>query len=158
MKLSDDLFESIIKHCPLISIDFVIKDNNMRVLLGKRKNEPAKGYWFTPGGRIFKDESITDACIRILRDELNIHTTDPNYSIFNITEHFYSNNFYNNDFSTHYINISMTLHDFDINSIVDMTAQHTDIIWLTIPELIRHKNVHFNAKKQFHEYKFKYVK
>jgi hypothetical protein len=40
---------------PLVSIDLIIRDNADRVLLGLRNNEPAKGYFFVPGGIILKD-------------------------------------------------------------------------------------------------------
>ena len=43
-----------------------------KCLLLKRKNEPAKGqYWF-PGGRIYKMETIKDAALRKAKEEVNL--------------------------------------------------------------------------------------
>ena len=49
----DDLAE-VIRLAPLVAIDLIIENDYGQVLLGLRTNEPAKGYWFVPGGRIQK--------------------------------------------------------------------------------------------------------
>ena len=54
---------------PIVAIDLIIRDESDRVLLGFRTNEPAKGVYFVPGGRIWKDERISDAFERILKAE-----------------------------------------------------------------------------------------
>ncbi|MEG1251614.1 MAG: NUDIX domain-containing protein, partial [Citrobacter sp.] len=61
MELPLDIFQTIVQNTPLISIDFIVKNERDEVLLGKRVNKPAKGYWFVPGGRIFKNETIFQA-------------------------------------------------------------------------------------------------
>ena len=38
--------------------------------MGLRKNEPAKGIWFVPGGTVFKNERRTDAVHRVAKEEL----------------------------------------------------------------------------------------
>ena len=52
-------FKTVIASTPLISIDLVIKNNTGRILLGKRTNRPAQGFWFVPGGRVLKDEPVS---------------------------------------------------------------------------------------------------
>ena len=44
-KLKDSVYRTIMENTPLVSIDFLIK-NDGKILLGKRKNEPAKDYFF----------------------------------------------------------------------------------------------------------------
>ncbi len=56
--LEKDTFTKVIDCTPLISIDLVIENSSSEILLGYRNNRPAKGYWFVPGGRILKDESM----------------------------------------------------------------------------------------------------
>ena len=55
-----DLIE-VIKHTPLVSIDLIVRNGKDQILVGLRTNEPAKGFWFVPGGRILKNERITEA-------------------------------------------------------------------------------------------------
>jgi len=67
-----EVFECIIKNTPLISIDLIVKNKEGKILLGKRKNRPAKGYYFVPGGRIFKNETIEQAFKNISKHELGL--------------------------------------------------------------------------------------
>jgi colanic acid biosynthesis protein WcaH len=65
-------FKTVIDSTPLISIDLVVRDGEGRVLLGQRLNRPAQGFWFVPGGRILKSESLSSAFRRLTLDELGI--------------------------------------------------------------------------------------
>jgi colanic acid biosynthesis protein WcaH len=78
MFLEKDIFKCIVEFAPLISIDFLIKKDN-KFLLGRRINSPAKGYYFTIGGRIFKNETIQNAKHRILKEELNLFEKEKVY-------------------------------------------------------------------------------
>ena len=77
---------------PLVSIDLIIRDSSKRVLLGLRTNEPAKGVYFVPGGRIWKDERIRDAFARILKSETNYSSTIDQARFRGPHEHFYQEN------------------------------------------------------------------
>jgi len=57
-------FKKVIENTPLVSIDLCLVCDG-QVLLGKRTNEPLKVEWFTPGGRIHKNETWQDALLRI---------------------------------------------------------------------------------------------
>ena len=70
MFLDKETFSSVIKAAPLVSIDLVIKNKQGQTLLGERLNKPAQGFWFVPGGRILKDESLADAFKRLATEEL----------------------------------------------------------------------------------------
>lgn len=50
-------FETVVASAPLISIDLLVENEQGQYLLGLRKNRPAQGYWFVPGGRVQKNES-----------------------------------------------------------------------------------------------------
>lgn len=44
--LDDQIFKTVIKCTPLISIDLIFKKGN-KILLGRRVNKPAQGYFFS---------------------------------------------------------------------------------------------------------------
>ena len=89
--LDPQTFKTIIENTPLVSIDLCLVSNS-QILLGKRNNEPLKGEWFTPGGRIYKNETWKDALIRIIKTELGlIHLTVEDFSLMGIWDHFYKN-------------------------------------------------------------------
>ena len=69
--LSDSDINTVIRLAPLVSIDLIIRDAADRILLGLRNNEPAKGYFFVPGGIILKDETLADAFTRIMQKEIS---------------------------------------------------------------------------------------
>lgn len=71
-KLDQSLFKTIVANTPLISIDLIIRNESGMALLGQRLNQPAQGYWFVPGGRIFKDENFSQAFFPYLRGRAGI--------------------------------------------------------------------------------------
>jgi len=142
--LDNQTFETVIRSTPLISIDLLVKKDN-KVLLGKRINKPAQGYLFSIGGRVYKNETINSAMIRIARDELNIELKSDSKFI-GVFEHFYDDGIYKN-VSTHYIDLA---YEIEIKEILNLpTKQHNEYQWLTIDELLKSKQVHKYVKNYF---------
>ena len=76
------------------------------MLLGKINNEPLRGQWFTPGGRILKKECWQDCLRRVAQSELRLSVTDTSeLTLMGIWDHFYQNSAFDRDISTHYVNI-----------------------------------------------------
>jgi len=67
--LSHAEVDTVIRLAPLIAIDLIIRDARDQVLLGLRKNEPARGCYFVPGGMIVKNERLADAFARLAKNE-----------------------------------------------------------------------------------------
>ncbi|MEY4137173.1 MAG: hypothetical protein RL205_1301, partial [Actinomycetota bacterium] len=53
----------------------VIFDTEGRLCLVRRANEPSKGTWAFPGGRVEPDETAEDAIIREVMEETGLHVT-----------------------------------------------------------------------------------
>jgi len=152
--LSKKQFIALVKNAPLISIDLIIRNGKGHILLGKRKNNPAKGFYFVPGGRIFKNESLTSALSRLLSEELHLTVADfDDIRQFKVYEHFYKNeNVYNiAGMDTHYIVIahSLKLKNENILPTNVEDQQHSGYIWMPVNELMENKNVHDNTKLFF---------
>jgi colanic acid biosynthesis protein WcaH len=72
MLIPEQTYKQILKLMPIICVDIIITYNN-KCLLVKRENEPEKGkYWF-PGGRINKMETIKEAALRKAKEEVNLN-------------------------------------------------------------------------------------
>jgi len=69
--IPDKLYREIHKTMPIPCVDFVLLQDG-KVLLGQRTNEPAKGLWWFPGGRVQKGETLEEAVERKARQELGI--------------------------------------------------------------------------------------
>lgn len=69
--IPDDDWATIVANVPIVSVDLLVRYDG-GLLLGKRTNEPAKGYWFMPGGRVQKGETRFEAVYRIGKEELEV--------------------------------------------------------------------------------------
>jgi len=74
MSIESELYDEIKKQMPLSCVDLLVTHNGS-LLLMLRNNEPAKDLWFTPGGRIFKGETLEQAVKRVLHEETGLHPT-----------------------------------------------------------------------------------
>jgi colanic acid biosynthesis protein WcaH len=142
--LDNQTFKTVISSAPLISIDLLVKKDN-KILLGKRLNKPAQGYLFSTGGRVYKNETIDSAMMRIAKNELNIELKlMPRF--IGVFEHFYDDSIYQ-DVSTHYVNLA---YEIEIQETLNLpTEQHNEYQWLTIDELLESKQVHKYVKDYF---------
>lgn len=68
--LDKDVFLSVVKHTPLVAIDLITQSTGQQIMMGKRSKQPAGGFWFVPGGRTFKGESLPEAFHRMTASEL----------------------------------------------------------------------------------------
>ncbi len=74
-RIPDGLYKKILRLMPIPTVDLVVirgKGKNREFLLGKRANNPYRGRWFVPGGRILWGETLTQAVRRNLRQELGL--------------------------------------------------------------------------------------
>ena len=147
MLLAKDSFKHVIKKTPLVSIDLIVQDNESRILLGKRLNRPAQGFWFVPGGRILKDETFQDAFKRLCIAELGQTHELSTAKALGSYQHFYQDNFDGTDFSTHYIALAYRLTLIDKGTLPK--DQHSEYKWLPKSELIQDKTVHLNTRAYF---------
>ena len=142
--LDDYTFKTVIDSTPLVSIDILLKKDN-KILLGKRINKPAQGYFFSTGGRVNKNEAIDNAMSRIARNELNIELkTTPEF--IGVFEHFYDDSVYEN-VSTHYVNLA---YEYEVKEVLNLpTEQHNEYQWFSIEKLLESKQVHKYIKDYF---------
>ncbi len=149
MKQSEDIFRSIIQHAPLVSIDLLVERDG-RYLLGLRKNAPAQGYWFLPGGRIFKNERLAEAFTRIAAAELGLSLSIDEAEFVVVGEHLYAESMFDADISTHYIVLTYRL-TLPPGAQVILDDQHEQVTWLTAGEIRANPQVHENVKMLFPE-------
>lgn len=62
--------EGVLRQVPCVGA--VIVDDDRRVLLVKRANDPGRGLWSIPGGRCEQNEAPEDACVREIREECGL--------------------------------------------------------------------------------------
>lgn len=139
--LNSASFRAVIENTPLVSIDLcIICDGH--ILLGLRSNEPLKGVWFTPGARIFKNETWVDCLKRIAQSELGLVIEGPGqFRLMGVWDHFYSNSAFSENVSTHYVNLP---HYMFIKHRPDMEldSQHDKMDWFDLGDVANNDDFH----------------
>src|SRR5690606_15318954 len=129
-RLPAEVFASVVAHAPLVSIDLVIEDAHGQILLGLRKNPPARDHWFMPGGRIRKGEKLDDAFTRLMLEETGVSAMRSEARLLGIYEHFYDTDFTGLEGkTTHYIVLAYRLrinrHEWHLPD-----QQHSEYQWI----------------------------
>jgi colanic acid biosynthesis protein WcaH len=98
-------FRFVVRTTNIFALDLIIEDSEGKVLIGLRNNPPAQGFWFVPGGRVYKNEPLRDALSRILRDETGFTAENVvAIALHGLYEHIYDDNvFCDPSFNTHYV-------------------------------------------------------
>ena len=124
-----------------MSIDLCLVCNG-QILLGKRNNEPLKGTWFTPGGRIYKNESWQNALLRIVGMELGLRDIGVGeFSLMGVWDHFYNNSTLDQNTSTHYVNLP---HYAELKSKppIALDDQHSEFMWFDLSVVTNDEKCH----------------
>ena len=142
-------FERVVRFTPLVSIDIVVRSKDGHVLLGRRKNEPARNSFFVPGGRITKNESLEAAFKRITVTELGLQMELKQARFIGVYEHIYKENVFGKlGFGTHYVVLAYELILTQTPASLP-TQQHEDYVWKTEREVLDWPAVHEFTKAYF---------
>jgi colanic acid biosynthesis protein WcaH len=129
--LPQDEFVSALKALPLVSVDLVVVNPQGLLLLGQRRHAPAKHWWFTPGGRVRKNEAFANCLERVAMSELGLAAQElQGAKLMGAWDHFYEDCAFSDEVSTHYVNLPHHLrlsHSLDLKHLP--TDQHTAWRW-----------------------------
>ena len=110
--------------------------------MGLRNSEPMKGVWFTPGGRILKNEAWGDCAKRVAYSELGLEIHElGQLRLMGVWDHFYSNSVVSEDISTHYVNLPHVMF-VDQRPDLKLDSQHSKIGWFHIEKVANNNNFH----------------
>ena len=139
--LDAQTFKTVIENTPLVSIDLCLICNG-QILLGKRRNEPLKGRWFTPGGRIHKNETWQDAMLRSAEVELGLTgIVVEDFALMGMWDHFYNNSAVDQNISTHYVNLPHYA-EFKSKPQIALDDQHAEFEWFDLSEGAQNEKFH----------------
>lgn len=151
--LDQETFKTIIDTTPLVSIDLLVRNSQGQILVGKRVNRPAQGFWFVPGGRILKNERLAEAFSRLTEAELGVELDIKNARYLGLYEHFYDDSIFTDDHtvvsfqvvSTHYVvnGFEVVLPESHVNLPCE---QHNEYRWLSEEEFKTSDEVHVHSR------------
>lgn len=108
--LPSEQFQQAVAALPLVSVDWVLTNPTGKLLVGQRLNAPARGAWFTPGGRIRKGEALALALGRVAQEELGMppalaELLVQRSRLMGAWDHFYPDAAFSPTTPTHYVNL-----------------------------------------------------
>ena len=150
--LNRDEYLQAVSLTQLVSIDILVIYGG-KLLVGERTNDPAKGSFFVPGGKVYKNEYLKEALERISENEIGIRLTSRQVALSGIYDHIYENNFRDASCGTHYVCITclFELDGVEKVNVVEaaMLNQHQCVEWLDTNRILNHSKVHTNVKNYF---------
>lgn len=72
MMIPESLYTQILQSLPIPCVDLLVVNADLKILLVQRRNDPARGEWWFPGGRIWFGETRVDAVVRKLKEECGL--------------------------------------------------------------------------------------
>lgn len=69
--IPNKIYKKTVDNLPILCVDIVLKYKG-KFLLVKRKNQPQKGKFWVPGGRVFKREKLFHAAKRKVKEETGL--------------------------------------------------------------------------------------
>ncbi len=150
--LSDRDFLHVIQHAPLVSVDLLVRRDDDALLLGLRNNQPARGSWFVPGGRIRKNETMEDAFARLTRAELGQSVPFASAIFRGVYTHKYDTNYREAPgIGTHCVCLA-----YELPFAADMAElpkeQHAEYAWWTSAAAAQSDQVHVHTRAYFDLY------
>lgn len=142
MFLDSEKFKAVVENTAMFSIDIVLIDGSNCILLGERTTPPAQGYWFVPGGRVYKGEPLSEAFRRICVDELGTPFNYNDATPLGVYDHFYDDSVFGKDVNTHYINLPCLVKDLGNRLNTMPRNQHRKYRWFSMDELETDGAVH----------------
>jgi len=142
--LPDKEFAKAVNALPLVSVDLVLLNTTGQMLLGLRKNAPARYWWFTPGGRVRKNEACEACLLRVAMSELGLKERDvQGAQLMGVWDHFYEDSACSSEVSTHYVNLPHVLQlkqPLELDALPD--DQHSGWRWQDIKDAVIAEDVH----------------
>jgi len=135
-------FQQAVAALPLVSVDWVLTNPAGELLVGQRLNAPARGAWFTPGGRIRKGEPLAAALRRVAEEELGLADEPAGAlaqrgELLGAWDHFYPDAAFSPTVPTHYVNLpyAARLTEAEVNALgLPVGEQHGSWQWLPLAQ------------------------
>lgn len=136
-----DLYHQIISNIPIACVDIAIMRDSS-VLLVKRLDEPAKGQWWLPGGRVYKGEMMAQTAKRKALEEVGLDC-EVGPLIYTAETVFEDGP---NGIPVHSINSCFLLKFIELSEKIHLDHHHSEVWWC---------NLRFAITQDFHPYVIK---
>lgn len=142
MHISDDLYKQMLLNLPILCVDLIIQNSKGEYLLVKRDNEPVKGLWWIPGGRVIKNDDVYVSAQKKCMQEIGVDIND--WRVVGIYDDQYDTNAHGLDTRIHTLSILCRTNVHVEASEIRLDEQSSKVEYQTLlPTRIREKYVVF---------------
>jgi len=151
--VSEEVFSLAVDALPLVSIDLLVVNAQQELLLGLRRNRPARAWWFSPGARIRKNEQLEKALHRIWLEELGQTQAMPTAQLLGASDHMYADSAFSDEVPTHYVNLPHSV-QLPADTVLTPEAlpqdQHSQWQWMPLEQAANDNKVHAYVRAYAH--------
>lgn len=150
--IEDNLYKKIVENIPISTVDVLLFSRDLKkVLLFLRNNEPAKGEYYSLGGKLNKCETFSNCAKRKLKEEVGI-VENKGLVFIDILSETFSNCFFSNDIPTHFVNIYYAL-ICDESIKITLDSQHAKYRWIDVSDSSLNDYMKIKIQKSLEELK-----
>ncbi len=132
-------YRAAMEKLPLATVDIVILNpERTEALLGRRKNEPYAGTFYTFGGRLYKNEEFASAAIRLAKKECGLLLSPADIVEAGVLNEISENSIFEG-INYHAVNIyfACTIKEPEVT----LDDQHSEAQWFAVDDPTLHPNV-----------------
>jgi colanic acid biosynthesis protein WcaH len=130
MFVSDELYSQFVKCLPIVCVDIIIEYKN-KFCLVKRKDDPLKGMYWVPGGRVMQGETLKAAACRKLKSECGISALEKDLFL----EGLYQDFFDQSAFGKHPYHTISIVFKIKLDEMVEVILDETSSEWTLVQKL-----------------------
>jgi colanic acid biosynthesis protein WcaH len=149
----EEVFSQAVDALPLVSIDLLVVNAQEELLLGLRRNRPARDWWFSPGARIRKNEELEQVLERIWLEELGQTQAMPPVQLLGASDHMYADSAFSDEVPTHYVNLPYLVL-LPAETVLTTEAlpqdQHSQWQWMPLEQAANDTKVHTYVRAYAH--------
>lgn len=144
--IEEKLYRQCVDSIPIVTVDVLLFDENlMQTVLFRRENKPLQGLYYSIGGRVYKNENILNAAIRISKTEASLELNKGDLIFGGVTEEIFHDSSFAG-INAHNVNIFYGLIIKKEKLIVKCDDQHSGYKWFHVED----QNLHpYLAQKIF---------
>jgi len=132
-------YRQTMEDSPLVTVDVLFLDREKkRILLGKRRNAPYAGEFYSFGSRMFKNEEFIDAAKRIAKEELGLNLRNEEFTYIGALNEINETSIFEG-VNYHAVDIYFYCTIDTLNAVLD--EQHSETKWFDLDEPSLHPNV-----------------
>ncbi len=138
-------YRRMVRLLPILTVDVVVlTTDGTKTLVGLRNNRPAKGTWYTLGGRLHKGETILSRATQVLAEEAGLHISKRDLRFLGVLDERFSDSNLGR-FPTHNVNVYFGVRVKPSRMTPD--PQHSQLAWLPV----RSRRIHPYARHKIQQ-------